>query len=107
MTVCEIIAAIAPNTLPSSRFIAAIAATHGIYKSVNAIKLNAESGDITEFKTDASCASVAAPVSTDKVLITASFAVNPVISEVAILQSSNPKGLNIGATKLPITASML
>ena len=47
------------------------------------------------------------PTSTDSVLITASFAENPVISAVAALQSVKPNGLNIGETSCPINASIL
>ena len=47
------------------------------------------------------------PNNTFSVLTTLSLAVNPVISAVDILQSSIPRGLNIGDIKLPISASRL
>ena len=47
------------------------------------------------------------PHNTLIVLTTASFAVNPVISEVEILQSPKPSGVKIGATHLPSTANRL
>ena len=40
-------------------------------------------------------------------LTTASLAVNPVISAVEIRQSLKPKGMNTGAIKRPISASIL
>lgn len=46
-------------------------------------------------------------MSTARVLTTASLAVNPVISAVEIRQSLKPKGMNTGAIKRPISASIL
>ena len=50
---------------------------------------------------------VAVPVRTLKVLTTASFAVNPVMSAVETLQSENPSGAKTGAIHLPTNASRL
>ena len=47
------------------------------------------------------------PNKTVKVLTTLSFAVNPVIKAVDILQSPNPRGANIGEMNQPIPASKL
>ena len=67
-----------------------MAATHGVYKSVNTKN------------TIALCvlnivATGLPPKSTVIVLTTLSFAVNPVIRAVDALQSPNPSGANIGA----------
>ena len=47
------------------------------------------------------------PVRTASVLTTASLAVKPVISAVETRQSLKPRGMNIGAIKRPMSASML
>ena len=77
-----------------------MAATHGVYKSVNTKN------------TIALCvlnivATGLPPKSTVIVLTTLSFAVNPVIRAVDALQSPNPSGANIGAITPPINARIL
>ena len=52
-------------------------------------------------------AAVLPPSSTVSVLTTLSLAVKPVISAVDTRQSPNPSGLNIGAIRPPIIASIL
>ena len=58
---------------------------------------------------ESACGRVAmlVPVRTASVLTTASLAVKPVISAVETRQSLKPRGMNIGAIKRPMSASML
>ena len=84
---------------PSSLLTAVIAATHGVYKSVNTKNTSDVNG--------VSILSIPFPASTVNVLTTLSFAVNPVISAVDILQSFNPSGANKGAIIPPISANRL
>ena len=51
--------------------------------------------------------SVSPPISTVNVLTTLSFAINPVINAVEILQSEIPRGSKTGTIKLPNPASKL
>lgn len=87
---------------PSSFFIAAIAATHGVYKSENTKNTIAVIGVNILKRADGEL-----PKSTESELTTLSFAINPEIRAVETLQSLNPSGLNTGAIKLPKIESML
>ena len=78
----------------SSRRMAATAATHGVYKSVNTRNDNADSGVNKDPSTDPKAATLV-PSSTPRVDTTASLAVKPEISAVATRQSSKPRGLKI------------
>lgn len=89
-----------------SFLIAVIAAIHGVYNNVKIKKLAADSGVKIAFN-ELDNVDIVVPVKTLIVLITASFAEKPVISEVAILQSPKPSGLNIGDINLPTIASIL
>ena len=81
----------AAQRAPSSLFIDAMAATHGVYKRQNARRLAAPMG-VRIVVSD-----TAFPKRTDNVDTTLSFAIKPVISAVEILQSPNPSGTNTGA----------
>ena len=86
---------------PSSRFIEAMAATQGVYSRQKTSREAAVSGVSV-----ASRLSVP-PNSTDNVETTLSFAMKPAISAVEMRQFPKPKGVNTGAMKPAITASML
>ena len=90
----------------SSFLIVAIAATHGVYSRVKIRKLTAARGVKSPVSTLPSSA-VPAPVSTLRVLTTASFAVKPLISAVLTRQSEKPRGTKMGAIHRPIMASRL
>ena len=85
---------------PSSRLIDATAATHGVYKRQNTNNEAAVNGVsmLNNIVFDG--------MSTDNVDTTLSFAINPVISAVEILQSPNPNGLKIGAI-IPATEARI
>ena len=87
--------------VPSSFFTVATAATHGVYNNENTKNTNAVSlvNNIGNWLTS--------PISTVKVLTTLSFAINPVINAVDILQSLIPNGLNIGTINSPKWANKL
>ena len=87
--------------LPSSLLIDAIAAIHGVYNKQNT--RNA----ITPAGVTAASISAVLPKSIDIVDTTLSLAITPVKTAVAILQSPNPSGLNIGDIKLAIAARIL
>jgi hypothetical protein len=95
-----------PLKLPSSRFTVETAATQGVYNKVKARKLIADNGVNNVCKVFPSSATFD-PVNTAKVLITASFAIKPVMSAVEIRQSENPTGTNMPLIKRPIRTSML
>ena len=95
-----------PFKLPSSRLTTATAAAQGVYSSVNTKKLNALNGENNVCRVSPSSVALA-PVSTANVLITASFAMKPVINPVETRQSEKPMGVNITLTACPIAASML
>ena len=79
-----------------------MAATQGVYNRVNTRNTKAENG------AKIVCKDVAfPPSSTVNVLTTLSFAVNPVINAVEILQSLKPSGLNNGAIHPPSNARRL
>lgn len=101
-----IITIVTADFVPSSRFTAAIAATQGVYKSVNARKLAAERGEKIPESTEPRSETFE-PVSTASVDTTASLAVKPVIRAVAARQSPKPRGLNMGAITIPSIASRL
>ena len=105
-THCRITTRSASRLFPISLFMEAIAATHGVYKRVNTKKLTADVFVNNPDNADAS-SDIFVPNNTLIVLTTASFAVNPVIREVEILQSPNPNGTNTGAIHLPSIASRL
>ena len=90
----------------SSRRMVATAATQGVYSSVKVRKLMAEAG-VNSAGSAAANSPVPTPSSTPSVLITASLAVNPVISAVATRQSLKPSGRNSGASSRPMMASRL
>ena len=92
----------AERAVPISLFTDAIAATHGVYNRVNTKNTSAENGVNKVFN-----ALISPPNKTVSVLTTLSFAVNPVISAVEILQSPNPSGTKTGAANPPINASRL
>ena len=89
------------HLLPSSLLMDAIAATHGVYKRQNTSRLAADTGVIQPSSTEV------CPKRTDNVDTTLSFAMNPVISAVDILQSPNPIGANTGAITLATVARIL
>ena len=80
--------------VPSSRLTAAIAATQGVYKRLNTSNAAALMEDIA--------VATLPPKRTSSVETTLSFAMNPLISAVQILQSPSPIGCNNGA-KIPET----
>lgn len=79
----------AERTLPSSRFTVAIAATHGVYSSVNTRNTIAVNG----VKSVCIC-ETSPPSRRVRVETTLSFAVRPVMSAVDALQSPKPSGAN-------------
>lgn len=87
---------------PSSLLIQAMAAMQGVYNKVNIKNTKAVKG-----VNKVGSKEVSPPNNTVRVLTTLSFAVNPVIKAVEILQSPKPKGVNKGAIKPPIIASKL
>ena len=82
------------------------AATQGVYNTVNAKNEHAASGEKIPPRAAGSPAMLV-PVSTAKVLTTASLAVNPVIRAVEALQSPKPRGAKTGEINRPIWASIL
>ena len=81
---------------PSSRFTAAMAATHGVYNKQNTSMETAEVVVIT------------APMfSTPKVTTTFSLRMKPAINAVTTRQSPNPIGLNTGAKTPAMEANIL
>ena len=86
---------------PSSLFIDAIAAIHGVYNRQNTRNASTPAG------ATASIISTVLPKRIDIVDTTLSFAITPVRTAVAILQSPKPSGLNIGDIQLAIAASIL
>ena len=84
---------------PSSRFIDAIAATHGVYKRQNTRSAIAFTGDMIPSKNDVF------GISTESVDTTLSLAINPQMRAVHIRQSPNPAGENTGAIMPAIYAS--
>ncbi len=87
---------------PSSLFMQAIAATQRVYNNVNIKKTNAVKGVNKVDKVE-----VFPPNNTVNVLTTLSFAINPVIKAVDILQSPKPNGINKGDIKPPSIANKL
>ena len=77
-----------------------MAATQGVYSSVNTKNTNAVPG-----VNMAERLAVSPPSSTVRVETTLSLAVKPVISAAETRQSPKPKGRNTGATQLPTSAS--
>src|SRR5574344_2811049 len=93
--------------VPISRFVTAIAATQGMYRSTN-VRNESAAGVVSIVVTAAlSAAAELEPVRTASVLTTVAFAVSPVTSAVESLQSLNPSGRNIGLMNEPIAASIL
>ena len=84
----------------SSRRMVAMAATHGVYSSVNTRKLTAE-------RVVSSDEMAAPPSSTCSVLTTDSLAMKPEMSAVAQRQSPKPSGRKMGARNCPMSASKL
>ena len=80
---------------PSSRFVAAKAATHGIYNTVKHKNAKEESGVKILCNAAFKPASLVVLVKTDKVDTTLSFAVIPVTRAVLARQSSKPSGAKI------------
>ena len=78
-----------------------MAATQGVYSSVNTRNANAVSGVSRVLRLSTF------PVSTVRVLMTLSFAMNPVINAVDIRQSFIPKGAKTGEKSPPSAARML
>ena len=91
---------------PISFLQAAIAATQGVYNKVNNKNEKAEIGVNTWDRTIAKSLELTWK-STLKDDTTASFALKPVIKEVATRQSPKPNGANIGAMNCPIKANKL
>ena len=91
---------------PISLLQAAIAATQGVYNKVNNKNEKAEIGVNTWDRTIAKSLELTWK-STLKDDTTASFALKPVIKEVATRQSPKPNGANIGAMNCPIKANKL
>ena len=89
-----------------SRRTAAMAATQGVYSSVNVRKLNAVRG-VKNADNAGPRSAMLVPVRTASVLTTASLAVKPVISAVDTRQSLKPSGANSGAIRRPSAASRL
>ena len=85
---------------------AAIAATQGVYNSVKTRKLTAER-TVNKVPRAADTWAALVPNNTLSVDTTASFAVIPVTRAVEILQSANPSGFKIGASKCPSMARRL
>lgn len=90
----------------NSLFIVATAAIHGVYSKVNVRKLRAVKG-VNKLPRDKFKLATFVPNKTLIVLITASFAINPLIRDVATLQSPKPIGRKIGAITFPIIANIL
>ena len=86
---------------PNSLLIEAIAATQGVYNKQNIKSDNAPRGVRIVIKDSV-------PLNnTESVETTLSFAINPAMSDVEILQSPKPKGLKIGAINPATMASIL
>ena len=86
---------------PSSLFIDAIAAIHGVYNRQNTRNASTPAG------ATASIISTVLPKRIDIVDTTLSFAITPVRTAVAILQSPKPNGANRGARYPATTARIL
>ena len=86
---------------PNSRLMEAMAATQGVYSRQNTSREAAEAALI------AASMPPCAPKSTSSTETTLSFAMNPLIREVTILQSPSPSGLNIGTSNPDMAAKML
>ena len=82
---------------PSSRRIAAMDATQGVYKRENT--------SIVAASTVVSAAWIPPPNSSSMVETTLSFAMKPLTSEVTMRQSPSPRGARIGASQ-PTTAAI-
>ena len=78
----------------------------GVYNNVNTKKQNADKGVNNVCNVPPSSVMLA-PVKTANVLMTASFALNPVMSAVEIRQSVNPRGVNTTPIPCPTEASIL
>ena len=85
---------------PSSLLIEAIAATHGVYKRQKIKSAAAPAVFIT------AVSAAVDPNKIERVETTLSFAINPEISAVDILQSPNPSGMNTGAI-IPATVARI
>ena len=83
---------------PSSRRIAAIAATQGVYRSENTRRDTAEAAGIMP--------ATFSPNSICIVDTTLSFAINPLMSDVVMRQSPSPRGFMIGEIQPATIASM-
>lgn len=92
----------AAHFTPSSFLIAAIAATHGVYKSENTKNTIAVIGVNISNKNESFSKN-----KTERELTTLSFAIKPEISDADTRQSPKPRGLNTGAIIFPKRASML
>lgn len=86
---------------PNSRFTDAIAATHGVYNKQNTSK------EITPATVRLLCSAAVPPYKTVSEDTTLSFARNPEINAVTILQSPNPIGTKIGANTPATPANIL
>ena len=92
--------------VPSSLFVAAKAATQGIYSTVKHKNAKADTGVNIVIKAALKFASEEALVKMVKVETTLSFAVTPVIKALEARQSPNPTGLNRTDKAFPMTASI-
>ena len=107
IAVCASIASAASRREPISRLTAASAATHGIYSSVKQRKVNALSGVNSCESSGVNAVVSPTPISTARVLTTASLAVSPVNSAVDACHEPKPSGTKMGAMSAPMAASML
>ena len=89
--------------MPNSFFKVPITEIHGVYKSTKTINENAESA----VKCSGSTAYKSPEKITDIDATTDSLANSPVNNETEDCQFPKPRGLNIGAIKLPIEANIL
>ena len=96
-THCSITTPNASQADSNSLRTAAIAATQGVYNNVNTRKLIADMGVKSVCNAGANSA-VLVPINTPNVLMTASFALKPVIKAVVIRQSSTINGAKVGAS---------
>ena len=106
MAHCSTATTSAARTLPISRRTAAIAATQGVYSRVNTRNTKAVKG-VNRLLRFWGRVAMVEPVSTARLLTTASLAVKPVTSAVATRQSPKPRGANSGASSPPSMASRL
>ncbi len=84
---------------PNSRFVAAKAATHGIYNTVKHRKANADTGEKIVCRATDNPASLVVLVNTERVETTLSFAVIPVTNAVDARQSSSLMGQKYGRSQ--------